>query len=96
MFHGESFQSNRRKNKIKIIIDYIHKISHCFRVMRTLSNAEMHAALNPYANFALKAYLQYVNEYLTVEIFAEHKGITLEFAKSLINEGRRIHKMNDE
>jgi hypothetical protein len=44
-----------------------------------------------YANeFAHKFYMDWVNNYLTVEKIAEHHGISVEFANALINEGRDI------
>lgn len=36
-------------------------------------------------------YLQYVNEFLTVERFAEFKGFTIERAKRIIGIGRKIN-----
>jgi hypothetical protein len=38
------------------------------------------------------AYLDYFNNYLTLEKYAEHKGITLDQAKALIELGRSIHQ----
>ena len=36
-------------------------------------------------------YLEYINDYLTIAKFAEHKGISEQFAKSLIEEGKAIN-----
>lgn len=41
---------------------------------------------------ALEFYLDYVNNYLTVERIAEHHTISTELALALINEGRALHK----
>lgn len=41
---------------------------------------------------AAEFYLDYVNNYLTVELIAEHHGISKEFALALINEGRTLHQ----
>jgi len=39
-----------------------------------------------------KEYLEYRNNYLTVESFAEHRGISIEFATAMITEGDRLHE----
>lgn len=39
-------------------------------------------------------YLEYVNDYLTIEKFAEHKEISENLARQIINEGRAIHEQN--
>lgn len=39
-------------------------------------------------------YLDYVNNFLTVEKFAEHYQITVEKAKTIINIGRNFHENN--
>lgn len=44
----------------------------------------------------IEEYLDYVNNYLTVEKFAEHRGISVEYATSLITEGRTLLKYNKE
>ena len=38
------------------------------------------------------AYLEYVNDYLTITTFAEHKGITYDEAEALIRLGRGLHE----
>lgn len=43
----------------------------------------------PLYNFT-EMYLDYVNNFLTVEKFAEHYGITLESAQFIIDTGRAI------
>lgn len=45
--------------------------------------------------FALAFYIEWVNNYLTVEKIAEHHDISVEFANILIKEGRGIMQMND-
>ena len=35
-------------------------------------------------------YLEYVNDYLTIEKFAEHKEISISAAMTIVSEGRRI------
>ena len=37
-------------------------------------------------------YLDYFNDYLTVEKFAEHNGLTISQANTLINIGREINQ----
>lgn len=37
-------------------------------------------------------YLDWFNNYLTVELFAEHNGLTVEQAQRLIDLGRDIHE----
>lgn len=41
-----------------------------------------------------KMYLDYVNNFLTVEKFAEHYNMTVERAKEIINIGRNFHENN--
>jgi hypothetical protein len=41
--------------------------------------------------FALAFYIDWVNNYLTIEKIAEHHGITIDCAKVLIEEGRSIN-----
>ncbi len=38
------------------------------------------------------AYLDYVNNYLTITTFAEHKGLTYDEAEDLIRMGRKLHE----
>jgi hypothetical protein len=37
-------------------------------------------------------YLDYVNNYLTITTFAEHKGLTYDEAEALIRLGRGLHE----
>lgn len=37
-------------------------------------------------------YLEYVNDYLTITTFAEHKGLTYDEAEALIRLGRQLHE----
>jgi len=39
-----------------------------------------------------EAYLEYVNDYLTITTFAEHKGFTYDEAEALIRLGRQLHE----
>lgn len=39
-----------------------------------------------------EAYLEYVNDYLTITTFAEHKGLTYDEAEALIRLGRNLHE----
>lgn len=41
-------------------------------------------------------YLEYLNNYLTVEHMAEHKGLTTQQAMTLIEYGRDIHNAKHE
>jgi hypothetical protein len=41
--------------------------------------------------FAHAFYLDWINNYLTVEKIAEHHGISVVFAQILINHGKAIH-----
>lgn len=36
-------------------------------------------------------YVEYVNDFLTVECYARYKGFRLDFAKAVINAGRKIN-----
>lgn len=42
------------------------------------------------------AYLEYVNDYLTVECFAAQNAITLDEAQAIIDAGRIIHEKRVE
>ena len=39
-------------------------------------------------------YLQYLNDFLTVSVFAEYHGISIQFAEYLIVEGKKHHELN--
>jgi len=39
-----------------------------------------------------EAYLEYVNDYLTISTYAEHKGLTWAEANDLIRLGRQLHE----
>jgi hypothetical protein len=39
-----------------------------------------------------EAYLEYVNDYLTISTYAEHKGLTWDEANDLIRLGRKLHE----
>jgi hypothetical protein len=39
-----------------------------------------------------EAYLEYVNDYLTITTYAEHKGLTYDEANDLIRLGRNLHE----
>ena len=38
------------------------------------------------------AFLEYMNDYLTISTFAEHKGLTWDEANDLIRLGRQLHE----
>lgn len=38
------------------------------------------------------SYLEYVNDYLTITTYAEHKGLTYDEAEALIRLGRKLHE----
>ena len=40
-------------------------------------------------------YVEYYNDFLTVECFARYKGWTLSFARQVINSGRKINRNRD-
>jgi hypothetical protein len=40
-------------------------------------------------------YLEYINDYLTVEKFAEHKGLTIKLANNVINLGRYFYQKDN-
>ena len=60
-----------------------------------MSQAELHIRIYPTARKAFEDYMDFTNNYLTVAVFAEHRGISEAFAQASIDEGRRIHKLND-
>jgi hypothetical protein len=46
---------------------------------------------DPYAEYAIKSYLEYVNNFLTIKSFAEHYNLTLEKAIVLIFRGKKMY-----
>ena len=44
-------------------------------------------------NPIVKMYLDYVNNYLTISVFAEHYLISNKLAKLLLDEGRELYAM---
>ena len=42
--------------------------------------------------FLKSFFLEFLNDYLTIDHFAEHKGITPAVAQTMVNEGKRIHE----
>jgi hypothetical protein len=40
-------------------------------------------------------FLDYVNNYLTLELFAEHNGISIDLATLIIKEGRIQHELKN-
>ena len=42
-----------------------------------------------------ECYVEYVNDFLTVECYAMYKGWGLFFAKQVINSGRKINRNQD-
>lgn len=45
-------------------------------------------------NTFINMYLDWVNNYLSVEVFAEHKQISVNLACLIIKEGRILHEIN--
>jgi hypothetical protein len=43
-------------------------------------------------DLAVNWYLEFVNDYLTYEKFAEHKGISVKAAKVVIEDGKKINE----
>ena len=43
-----------------------------------------------------KEYIEWFNDYLTVEKFAEHKGLTVDQAQIIIDLGRKINRERDK
>jgi uncharacterized protein YeeX (DUF496 family) len=41
-------------------------------------------------------YLDFLNCYLTVELFAEHREISVTLATAIIDEGRKCHEMQPD
>ena len=50
--------------------------------------------MNNHKNTLNEIYLDYFNNYLTIDKFAEHNGITIDMARELIAIGRYIHEGN--
>lgn len=42
----------------------------------------------------IELYLEFKNDYLTLETFAEHKKISIDLASLIIKEGRIHHELN--
>jgi len=47
---------------------------------------------NPYLDWVHDLYIKFRNDYLTIEVFAEHHGFTEDFAKAIIDYGRKLNK----
>lgn len=47
--------------------------------------------MNNFQKYLVTMYLEYVNNFLTVERFAEYYGISEELATLLIKEGKKLH-----
>ena len=45
---------------------------------------------------AEKYYLEYVNDFLTVDAFASYHGLTRSFAARLINAGRQVNSLRQK
>lgn len=54
-------------------------------------NGEMKMNQKQLARELNEAYVEYYNDFLTVERFAAYKGWSLFFAKQVINSGRKIN-----
>lgn len=50
--------------------------------------------MNNNRNKLNEIYLDYFNNYLTIDKFAEHNGITVDMARKLISIGKYIHEGN--
>jgi hypothetical protein len=61
----------------------------------TMTPLQEHLAEYPEAKRVFDLYLEYRNDYLTSSRFAANKGFSIEFALDVIDEGRRLHMMND-
>lgn len=50
--------------------------------------------MKPLREVLEEAYLEYLNNYLTVDVFAEHNNISREMALNIIEMGSKIHNEN--
>jgi hypothetical protein len=53
---------------------------------------EYNPELSELDNFYIQNFLEYLNDYLTIECFADHKGIDDALAQFIINNGRALHE----
>ena len=53
-------------------------------------SAEFKNQVIPFKGHVITAYLEYVNDFLTVERFSEYYGISVNFARATIEEGRKL------
>lgn len=54
----------------------------------TATEKEIEQALNMACE---KMYLEYVNDYLTLEYMAKNKNMSINALKAMVDEGRKIH-----
>lgn len=52
--------------------------------------------MNPIHAHVIKAYLEYSNDFLTVEVFASYYDIEETLARSMIDKGRELYKFYSE
>jgi len=57
----------------------------------TVEARNRHLDENPIANGANELYIEFLNDFLTVERFAEYHDLPTEFATALIKYGRELH-----
>lgn len=53
---------------------------------------ENNPELSELDNFYIRNYLEYLNDYLTIECFVDHKGIDDKLAQFVIDQGRILHE----
>ena len=58
----------------------------------TTKQRNAHLDRNPIAKQANELYIEFANDFLTVERFAEWHDLPLEYAQALIKYGRELHR----
>ena len=72
-------------------VDLTHK-STCVKHMSSTSDAYRMESIYKLYVYPAAMYREYLNNYLTVKVFAEHYNFTESVATDLINYGREIHE----
>jgi len=47
--------------------------------------------MNRTQEFLMKVYLEYVNDFLTLNCMAEHYGVSFPAMKAMVDEGKKFH-----
>lgn len=63
---------------------------------KAVNTIQLHLSQVGFENFLEAVYLDYFNNFLTVNGFASYYNISLALAERLVNDGREIHRIKTE